>query len=201
MYTHLYARIKGTVPQLQNNGLRKDPLYYWTKQLGKISKKTKKTDEDHMAMREAEFKGSLYCLDDEKGGPIYWPSDNIHACIKTAAKMKKLGKVVDTAVVVKSPGGMLHHKGPKTRDALWDAGEEFRLLKPTKRGIMSCRPCFREWEVEFSLIFLEELLNAEDMKQLILDAGRFIGLSDWPRRYGLFEVVEFKNEEVEVHVR
>ncbi len=200
MYQPLYVHIRGIAPQLQNNGQRKDPLNRWAKAIARISKKRTKTDDDHMAMREAEFKGSLYCRDDREGRVVYWPADNIHACIKTAAKMKKQGKVVDTAVVVGPNGGQLIYDGPRTRDELWEAGDSFRLLKPTKRGVMSCRPCFHEWEVKFSLHYLETLLGKEDIVQLIKDAGAFIGLSDWPRRYGLFKIEDIQHKEVEIDV-
>ena len=76
-----------------------------------------------------------------------------------------------------------------------------RLVKGTKRGTMCCRPMFKEgWEVKFCVRFLEDKINADDMKALITDAGRYLGLSDWPRRHGLFEVAEFKDEEVAINV-
>lgn len=205
MYQVMTVRITGDLPQLMHNGRMKNPLDPWAKQIRKFSSKRKKVDEDHIAMMEAEFKGGLYLYEDDvtkasDGKYPYWPADNIHACIKTAAKEKKLGKVIDSAVVVTPPGGRLIQKGPKTRNELW-ADERFRLVKPTRRGIMCCRPQFDEWSVEFSLRFLDEKLNREDLQQIIVDAGKYVGLSEWPRRYGLFHVDGFKAEETEIDVR
>lgn len=206
MYNWLSVRIKGRLDQLMHNGRLKNPLDFWAKEIRKYSGKRKKTDEDHVAMMEAEFKGSLYLYDDDNGSHPYngqhpyWPHDNLHACIKTAAKDKKLGKVVDSAVVISPPGGRLIFDGPKTRNSLWE-DDKRRLVKPTRRGIMCCRPMFSAgWEVEFSLRYLEEKLNLDELKGLIVDAGKYVGLSDWPRRYGLFDVVGFTEKEVTIDV-
>ena len=206
MYQPLYVRIKGVLPQLMHNGRLKNPLDPWAKAIKGPSKKRTKTDEDHIAMMEAEFKGSLYLLDDDdskkgyNGKVPYWPADNIHACIKTQAKQERLGKVIDSSVLVQQPGGRLIYDGPKTRNSLW-GNEAFRLVKPTKRGVMCCRPKFENWEVEFSLTYLDENINGDDLKKIIGKAGKYIGLSDWTRRWGLFKVVEMRDEEVKIDVR
>ena len=59
MYEQLHVKIKGTLPCLQQNGRMKNPLDPWAKEIRKYSKKRTKTDEDHISMMEAEFKGSL----------------------------------------------------------------------------------------------------------------------------------------------
>lgn len=204
MYHPLSVKITGTHPQLMHSGRLKNPLDPWAKEIRKYSGKRKKTDEDHIAMMEAEFKGSLYLLDDDltkvcDGTTPYWPADNLHAMIKTQAKDKKLGKVIDSAVVVTPPGGRLIYKGPRTRYELWD-DEYFRLVKPTKRGVMCCRPMFSDWSVEFTLRYLDEKLNLEELKTIICDAGKYLGLSEWPRRWGLFKVDGFSEKEVEIDV-
>ena len=109
-YIPLSVKIRGVLPSLQHAGRLKNPLDPWAKQIRVYSKKRLKTDEDHLAMMEAEFKGGLYCYEDDMtkmadGKFPYWPADNIHACIKTQAKERKLGKVVDAAVVIVPPGG------------------------------------------------------------------------------------------------
>ena len=166
MYSPLTVMIEGTAMQLMHNGLLKNPLDPWAKQIRVFSKKRSKTDEDHVAMMEAEYKGSLYLFDENRsleahpynGKHPFWPHDNIHACIKTAAKAKKLGKIVDTAMVVRPPGGRLIYSGPIDRNGLWDAGDPFQLVKPTRRGIMCCRPCFCEWAIEFCVQLYETVL-------------------------------------------
>ena len=196
MYEQLHVKIKGTLPCLQQNGRMKNPLDPWAKEIRKYSKKRTKTDEDHISMMEAEFKGSLYVRDESTGNGIYWPADNVHACIKTWAKQKKLGKVIDSAGIVRDDV-VFDHDGPDNRNSLWES-EEHRYVKATRRGTMCCRPIFREWACHIDIEFISDLLDREDLKSLIVDAGKYLGLSAWPRRFGLFEVTQFskslKNE-------
>lgn len=144
-----------------------------------------------MAMLEAEFKGSLYCRDETNGTDIYWPSDNIHACIVTGGKFHKLGKKIKEAVIIDDDSDFTYKGGPKNRDELWD-DESFRFTKATKRGTMSCRPRFTGWELKFTLNCFTELLNIDELKRCIHDAGRYVGLSDWPRKFGHFAVESIK---------
>jgi len=203
-YKPLSVKITGDLPQLMHSGRLKNPLDPWAKAIRKHSSKRKKTDEDHIKMMEYEYKGSLYLFEDDPskvcdGKYPFWPADNIHACIKTMAKDKRLGKKIDEAMVVTPPGGRLIYEGPRTRNELW-ANERFRLVKGTKRGTMCCRPMFNDWSVEFFLRYLEERIDLEVLQALIVDAGKYVGLSEWPRRYGLFHVDWFKTEEVEIDV-
>lgn len=200
MYKFLYVQIRGILPQLQNNGRLKNPLDKWSKEIRRYSKKRTKIDEDHVAMMEAEFNGSLYLFDDDRGMYPYWPTDNLHAMIKTQAKDRRLGKLIDSAVVVQPPGGRLRYEGPVDRDGLW-ADDRFRLVKATRRGIMCCRPKFDPgWEVDFCIRYLVEKISGDDLGQIIKDAGLYLGLSNWPRRFGLFEVVKLEDKEVKITI-
>lgn len=195
MYEKMHFHIRGVLPSLQHHGRLKNPLDPYAKWIRKHSKKSakEKTDEDHVQMMEAEFKGSLYCLDDQKGTGIHWPADNVHAMIKIQAKKKSWGKKIDSGVVVQHPCEFIF-EGPKSRDARWK-DESCRLVKATRRGTMCCRPMFAAgWECKVDLRFLPEVISGEDLQQVVVDAGKYLGLTDWPRRYGLFKVLEFKEE-------
>ena len=119
--------------------------------------------------------------------------------VKTAAKEVRLGKLIDSAIVVSPPGGRLEYDGPRTRVELWE-DERYRLVKPTRRGVMCCRPIWENWEVKFSLRFLSDRINRSTLQDLITAAGKTVGLSDWPRRYGLFTVEGFEAKEEEIDV-
>lgn len=203
MYEYMTVKIDGVLPQLMHNGRLKNPLDPWAKEIKKYSGKKPKVDDDHIAMMEAEYKGSLYLFDDDAGAHPYdgkfpyWPADNLHACIKTQAKTRRLGKAIDSAVIFHD--GRLEAEIPKTRNELWE-DDSVRLVKATGRGTMCCRPKFNDWSVTFCLQYLEAKINADELKQIIVDAGKYIGLSDWPRRYGLFTVAGFSNKETEIDV-
>lgn len=197
-YVPLFVHVRGILPALQSNGRLVNPLDPYTKTIKAIAAKKSrdKSDADAIAMMEAQFKGSLYCYDDKAGGPIYWPADNIHACLKRGAKECRAGPKFDSAVIVEHPGGRLIYDGPQTRDALW-ADQSFHFVKSTRRGTMSCRPIFNDWECQFSLSYIAADLDRKLLLDFIMRAGR-IGLSAWPRRFGLFTVVEIRDEKVEI---
>jgi hypothetical protein len=58
---------------------------------------------------------------------------------------------------------------------------------------MRCRPIFPEWELKFTLHYLDKVINKKEIEQALEQAGLLIGLSDWRRRFGLFNVVSVKN--------
>lgn len=201
----LYVEVEGKNEQLMANGRMKNPLDPWAKQLKEYSKKKNKVDEDHIAMNRAQFMGSLYLYKHSgheaiNGKHPFWPADNLLACVKGAAKLQKLGKVFDSAVVCEPPGGRLIYDGPRDRYGLWKA-EGFRHYKPTKRGVIACRPVFHIWKCQFQLHYNDETgINLEMLKEMVQTAGARVGLSEWPRRHGLFAVTSFKSKEIAIDV-
>ena len=194
-YLPLYVKIRGLIPQLMSNGALVDALNPRVKQIGVLAKKRNRSDAEELEMRELQFKGSLYLYDEEKSRTPFWPGDNLKAMIKTAAKTQKKGTTVESALLCDD--GRLIYDGPKDADGLWK-DERFRHLKRTKRVVMACRPQFRAWEVEFMIRYMEGTFEVRDIEQFLSYSGRYIGLSAWIRRYGLFEVVETRKEERDV---
>ena len=56
--------IRGIRPLLMHNGQLADPLNDYAKELSRLAHKKQKSDEDHVAVGQAEFQGSLYHDDD-----------------------------------------------------------------------------------------------------------------------------------------
>lgn len=197
MYQELDFHIRGVLPTIMHNGRLNDPFYRYSRELKKISGKTKKTDEDLMKMREIEFLGGLYVEEGEEkddGGPPVWPAENIHAMLIAAAKMSKRGRKVEQGVMFSAHAFPLIYKGPKTKIELWKNQEKFLFVKKVKvmgRGIMRARPIFREWDLKFQLNFLTDVLDATDIRDLVVIAGKLVGLSDYRPRYGMFDLVEW----------
>lgn len=201
-YRTISFEIEGIMQQLMSNGQLIDPLNPWVKKMTEFSRKTKKVDEDHIEMQRLRYHGSFYMYEDDnskcvEGRHPYWPSANIHACLKTAAKFVKQGKVVDSAILVDRRGGSLMYDGPRTRTELWE-DPRFVHKSPCKRGIIVARPCFQLWRVVFAVQYAPELISRENVIDLVKRAGAFIGLSEWPRRNGLFEVRDIADGLAEV---
>jgi hypothetical protein len=198
----LYVLLEGLLPSLQHNGRLANPLNFWCKEMKKYSSKRKKTDEDHEKIMEIEYKGGMYLRNDQsdlrdifhdEASPLVWPGDNTHAMIKEGAKLDKNGKLIDSGLFCLEDARLIYD-GPQTRGDLWDAGDEFRLVKKTKRGVMSCRTMIPEWKCEFNLYFSPNAINYEDIVKALEKAGEYIGFTDWPRRYGLFKVLKIEKK-------
>ena len=179
------VKIKGLSPLLMHSDRFANPLDKATKAHKELTGKRKKTDADHEAIAKSEWMGSLYY--DEKLGP-YIPGQNLDATLQEAAKLQKLGKKFKQAVMVVENEVPLQYKGPRTPDALFDAGfVDVRGVKVAMAKLMRCRPKFNEWAAEFTVAFNEDVLNAEEVKKAIADAGALIGVCDYRPRFGKFE--------------
>ena len=115
----------------------------WTRELKKITKKTKKTDADHEEMARLEWYGSLYLNEKNQ---IIVPSIMVEAALKDAAKREKKGKVVDRGLVCTNTSA-LDFGEKKTLEQLW-ADEKYRLTVGVRikgNRVMRTRPKFDKW--------------------------------------------------------
>jgi hypothetical protein len=188
--------IKGTSPLLMHNGQMADPLNEHAKKLKKVTAKRSKTDEDYWEMAQIEFIGGLYY--DKKQG-VYIPGDNISSMVRDGGKLKKRGAAVQRGVECLEDMCPLTYEGPRTPVALWDI-EDFRHTQTIKNGSTGgrtprTRPKFRDWSLSFTLFYEPGMINLDDLRQCVEDAGVYIGLGDYrpgsPKggRYGRFKVV------------
>ena len=189
--------IRGIRPLLMHNGQLADPLNDYAKELSRLTHKKQKSDEDHIAVGQAEFQGSLYHDDDV--GP-YIPVDNLQRMLEMGATNQKLGKKFKGVVEVLlpdegPPGYRLEYKGPRERVALWD-DKTFvfrKLVKVSQSKVVRTRPRFPSgWSVTFQVEVLRGGVTKENVEIALRDAGLYTGMGDWIPRYGRFEVVSVK---------
>ena len=188
-FQELSLEIKGVAPTIQHNGRLANPMDEFSKALKEISGKRKKTDDDYEQMARIEFMGGLYVDDD---GEPCWPGECLESMLKVAARMSKLGKQVERGLWCNGDW-KLEYKGPKDAESLW-ADSRFRFTCGVKNPgsgsrIMRTRPIFRDWSLKFTLMFDPECLNAQQVREFVVTAGRFVGLSDFRPRYGRFDLV------------
>lgn len=180
----LKVKIKGLSPLLMHSDRFANPLDKATKAHKELTAKRKKTDSDHEAIARSEWVGSLYHRDDI--GPFI-PGQNLDSCLQDGAKLQKLGKKFKQAVMVVENEVPLLYKGPRDIDGLFDEG--FRDVRGVKVGmakLMRCRPKFNEWAAEFTVIYNDDVLNEEEVRKAIADAGSLIGVCDYRPRFGKF---------------
>lgn len=183
-------KLKSTHPMLMHADRFANPLDPLTKAHKELTSKRKKTDEDHEAIARSEFLGSLYIDGD---GP-YLPSPNLDAAFVEAAKMQKLGRHCKRALMVMENRIYLKYSGPKTAEELW-ADKRFvdsRSVRVSMAKLMRYRPVFDSWEASCTLMVNTEQISMNEVKQIILNAGRLVGVGDYRPRFGRFavEIVE-----------
>lgn len=186
------VRWTGIRPLIMHNGLLADPTNPHTRAVKKIcSKGSKKmTDSDYEARDRHEWEGGLY-WDDEAG--VYMPSDNIERCVQGGGQKSRIGKDIQTAVMVQDDIVPVKFDGPKDKEKMF-ADLKFTLRRGVvvnKSRIIRIRPMIPTgWILEFTLDFDETIINRKAVLQSMLDAGALVGLGDWRPKFGRFNVEE-----------
>lgn len=183
--------IEGTVPLLMHNPRLANPLDPFAIELKKLTSKRQKTEDDHAAIARVEFMGSLYY---DKAAGVYLPGENIEACIRDGAKIKKRGVKVKRGVMCQEYRVSIVYEGPRTPEQLWDMSEfrDIRGVKTQTARVMRCRPIFHRWRATFTLTFQPDIIDADEVRQSLEDAGQQAALGDYRPRYGRFKVETWK---------
>lgn len=181
------VRLTGTDPLLMHADTTVDATHPKTKQLREYTKKRTKTDGDLETISRLEWEAGLYF--DPRIGP-YMPVENILRCVQEGGKVNRLGTAIKEGVF---PSGTdripLGYEGPRDLDGLW-ADPQFRLVKSVKvttTRVMRTRPRFPTgWTLEFDLDYMEDVINMNDIRTAVVEAGRRKGLGDYRPIYGRF---------------
>jgi predicted ribonuclease YlaK len=186
----LVFEIQSIVPLLMHDDKTANPLNEYTKKLKALTGKRKKTDEDHGAIAEVEWNASLYY----ENGKYIIPTKVLEATLLASAKQFKKGTLLKQCVIV-SDDLELRFKDSNIKPAkLYQKLEyvDMRTVKIGQAKTTRCRPKFDNWSGEFTVILDDEKLNAEEIEQIVSNAGKYVGLCDYRPRYGRFEVISFK---------
>lgn len=184
----LNIKITGTRPFLSHNDTLSDPLNPLTKYHKSLSSKRKKTDEDYALLAESQLVTSCY-YDEQLG--FVMNGEMIEACIKSGAKLNKLGKVIDRAIMLTDVVFPMTIKNCPANPQELAKNPDFIYAKSVKIGtarVMSYRPIFRDWSVEFGLMFDEEQITKEELLMVLENAGNLCGVGGWRPRFGRFSV-------------
>lgn len=183
----LTFRIESTRPLLMQAETLANPLSPVTRSHKAVAGKRKKTEDDYLWLLRSEWDASMYY--DDEAGP-YLPSINIEACIAEAAKASKQGKVVKQAVHVVSKTGVLplEYEGPRSKDELYATPKfvDVRGVNVGGKKVMRARPQFTDWACEFSLAYMDDMIDPTDLVRIVEHAGRAIGVGTYRPRFGRF---------------
>lgn len=179
------------MPTIMHNGQTSDPLNTYAKDMKKLTSKKTKKDSDHMDLAKLEWYAALYV--DNQNRPC-WPGENIEAMLVAAARKNRMGPSAKSGMFVDG-NAIIQHDGPKTADGLWNYKEFDKNpyisrvpVVVNKSRVMRTRPIFPSWSAEFTIHYMPDLINKEDIIEFVNKSGKMIGLSDWRPKYGRFEI-------------
>ncbi len=187
-YKTIEFHVRGVAPLLMHNGQLANPRNKFAKAMKEITSKRKKTEEDHNALADLEFLGGLYVDDD--GHPTL-PGELVEAAIVNGAKKTKNGKNAKAAIIVDGNASLVY-TGPKTAEELKN-DDRFRHIASVSVGqskVMRTRPIFKTWEVTFTVSYLPDTFNENEVVSFVEAAGRIAGFGDGRPRFGRFEIVK-----------
>lgn len=180
---------QGTRPLLMHNVRLASPLDPYAKKLKELNGKraANRTDDDRLAIAQAEWEGGLYF--DPDLGP-YIPATWIFKSLVEGGRQVKLGKKIERGVQVADLENPLIYEGPRDLVGLWGGGtSEFVDIRTVKVGMARvdrCRPIFRKWAFEADLLCDPGVIDLDEIRQLAEKAGLLIGMGDYRMMMGRF---------------
>lgn len=192
------VKISSVVPMLTISKILLDPTHPLTKQHKKIGQKRgkDKTDKDLLELKFLEFQANL-CWEGENGqGQVCVEGDTIEAVIREGAKQYKHGLKVQAGVMIQDDKIPLVYPKPSQSIAKLFARKDHVDYQPVKRPgnvmVPYCRPRFNEWQLEFTLVFDDSIITADQLKRAIETGGKLKGIGSYRPRFGRFELNDFK---------
>lgn len=133
---------------------------------------------------------------------IYQPSSHIEGCmLKAASQFKVTGrrgksyKDLFAANVIVSPDKILH--GVEMPDELDDDADkqlylDVRPVIVQRARVIRLRPTFKPgWKLDFEIQVTDDQLPSEILNDVIVLAGKTVGIGDFRPKFGRFIVSEF----------
>lgn len=181
------VKIVGRAPMLMHSDRLANPLDPMTKAHKELTSKRKKTDDDHIAIAKSEYVAGAYW---RKDTGFFIPAQNLESCLVAAAKLQKLGVKFKQGVHVLEDELTIEGYEKKTPEQLWENPDnvDCRGVKVGQAKVMRYRPILRKWSLQATVALNEEVVNINEVKKAIVDAGALFGLGDYRPRYGRFNV-------------
>lgn len=180
------VELKGESPIILHSCQCVNPLHPIAIEMKKINgKKRNKTDEDLALLSDLEWEGGLY-WDDAIG--VYIPAENIEATIREGAKARRKGKDIVKAFSCTEMMIPLDYGENLTKEQL-KADFRFRDVRAMKvktSRVMRTRPRFNMWNLFFTAVYDENILDFREIVDAIEYAGQYVGLCDSRPKYGKF---------------
>jgi hypothetical protein len=181
----LNVKLTDTSPILLSADRLADPLDEMTIAHKELTSKRKKTEDDHYAIAKSQWRGLLY-WDDKLN--VVLPTQNIRAAIVNGGKLNKLGMQIKRGTMMENELSPLDYGKKLSIEQLWEQRYlDRRSVVVSQARVICYRPKFVSWNTTFSLLYDENVLDVNQLKQSIDNAGMFVGIGGFrPEKGGTF---------------
>lgn len=185
------VRLIGTTGLVLDNIASADPDSEIFREIKAITDKKEMTAEDRQRKDWLAYHGALYV----DGDRVMLPWANILRALRSGANLvggAMLSGKAASGIASAATDFEIEHDGPKP-DRLYD-DPRFRLSKMVNKNpsgkkamIMTVRPIFPQWEVNFGLTVLNEVIGWDQFKRVFEMTGEAVGVGNARRLgYGRF---------------
>ena len=193
-HRNLFVTFKGIGQLLQCNPQTVDRFNRYAQQMKAINnKKTKRTDDDYVELRNLEMRSKIY-WSDEIG--IYVPSTWVTAAIAgNSFRTVKVSKADIRASVFADQNQIpLTYRSMEKVKSPEDIvlNDEFRIDMILPQGqvrVVKAIPIFHDWSFSTNLSFDDEIIDEASLKMVLERASRYGGFGDFRPTFGRAEVV------------
>lgn len=189
--TMRFARVSvaGVSPLLTNNPQMVDRFNPFAKRMAAINaKKTRRTDDDYMELRNIEVEAKAY-FDDEMGVyvPSSWLTEAIAVNAFRVAKISRDG--VRSAVFAKSDKIALNFADSDKVKTVADIvrNPRFVHVMAIPQGqvrVVKAWPIFHGWSFNAELEFDDKIIDLDSLTRIAEHAGSYGGFGDFRPRFG-----------------
>lgn len=169
-------QLKSVSPLLMHNVQLADPDNKIVQEIKTYTGKRKKTEDDRRAIEKLEWFGGLYL---GKNGPVI-PTHMLRKCIVNTARISKLGKQVERALLFTDFEVPLSYKGSRDPVQLFASGDfSHRSVVGIQRAkTVRVRPKFTDWACVAHAELLKDVLDLDDLSRIVALAGTAEGIGD-----------------------
>ncbi len=155
-----------------------------------VSSKRKKTDADLDELAKLEWMAGLYRFQDDLVVPDYV----IESALIGGAKKSKRGPQAKTGIYITGHASLLFPGKPASIDdgaleSMFASGQYVHVagVRVGMAKVMRTRPIFREWSALVEMQYDPDVLNLREVEEIVVDAGKLVGIGDWRPKHGRFE--------------
>jgi hypothetical protein len=183
------VKVTGVTPLLTNNPQTVDRFNPYTRRMSEINaKKTRRTDDDYMELRELELESKSY-YDDEAGVyvPASWLTEAV-AC--NGFKVAKLSRDTIRGALFSTDDKIpLQFRDSEKVKGLKDIVKNpaFHLVMGIPQGqvrVMKAFPIYHKWSFETVLEFDDKVIDPGSLTRIVEHASRYGGFGDFRPKFG-----------------